>query len=132
MNRVFHFFSSNPLELKMAAAGVAAAVTGGYVTIANYAGNIESLEYKGALGLCLGAIAYLVNELRLARNEQKETVKGFVEKLDQKENGVVNNQEKTILLLQELVNVNKQQLDDFRLVKEASLIEVIKRQQEKK
>lgn len=126
MNRVFHFFSTNPLEFKMIASGAAAAVAGGYVTFANYAGNIEGLEYKGAIGLCLGAIAYLVNELRLARNESKETVKNFLAELDKKENGVVNNQEQTITLLKELIQVNKEQLQDFRIMKDEVFKEALK------
>lgn len=110
----------------MIASGTAAVVAGGYVTIANYAGNIEGLEYKGAIGLCLGAIAYLVNELRLARNESKETVKNFLAELDKKENGVVNNQEQTITLLKELIQVNKEQLQDFRIMKDEVFKEALK------
>ena len=130
MNKVFHFLSTNPLEFKMIASGAAAAISGGYVTIANYTGSIDGFEYKGALGLLMIAVGYLVNELRLARNEHKETVKTFVDKLQQKEDGVVTNQRKTIELLEDLLEVNKQQLDDFKVVKNAALADAIKKRNE--
>jgi hypothetical protein len=130
MNRLQDVFINNPFECKAVISGVVAAISGGYVTIANYTGSIDGFEYKGALGLLVIAVGYLVNELRLAKNEQKETVKTFVDKLQQKEDGVVTNQRKTIELLEDLLEVNKQQLDDFKVVKNAALADAIKKNYE--